>query len=80
MRIKFGKFKGLELDQVPLDYLRWLVNTFEPCEIRNEAQRIINSSKSELNSAALEEQANEILGEKPIGLLRRGYGKRHKSR
>jgi hypothetical protein len=74
MILKFGKYKGMEISSVPHDYLQWIVNNFDDCIIKTEAQKILNSTqtKDDINNKTLEEQANEILGEKPIGLLRRG--------
>jgi hypothetical protein len=76
--MKFGKYKGLEISQLPVGYLRFIVDTFGPCEIRDEAKKVLNGTtiSQEQKSKSLEEQANEILGEKPIGLLRRGKGRR----
>lgn len=80
MILKFGKYRGMELSQVPKSYLEWLVENFDDGTVKDEAQRILegNEFKSDENSKSLEEQANEILGEKPIGLLRRGRGKYRK--
>jgi hypothetical protein len=77
MRMPFGKHKGMEISALPVDYLEWLVHNFEPGEIREEARKVLKGSsiKEERESKTLEEQANEILGEKPIGLLRRGFGR-----
>lgn len=78
MIINFGKYKGIDMSSLPESYLKWLVENIEPCEVREEACRLLNSSdiKQERESKSLEEQANEILGEKPIELLRRRYYKR----
>ena len=76
MRMPYGKFKGMDISTLPISYLEWLVANFEPGEIREEAKRVLASSdiKEERETKSLEEQANEILGEKPIGMIRRGYG------
>lgn len=78
MKMPFGKHKGMDMGQLPTDYLRWLVENFEDGEIKEEAKRILASPTLQLEreSKSLEEQANEILGEKPISLLRRGRGGR----
>lgn len=77
MRIPFGKHKGQEMNTLPQDYLNWLVENIEDGEIKEEARKILSGPDVALEreSKSLEEQANEILGEKPIGLLRRGKGR-----
>ena len=71
----FGKYKGMEIKTLPVDYLRWLVSNFEPGDIRDEAARVLKSDSinDEEKAKSLEEQANEILGEKPVKALRRGF-------
>ncbi len=73
----YGKYKGMEIVNLPHDYLTWIVDKFDDGEIKNEAKRVLNSSqhKKEQHHKSLEEQANEILGERPIGLIRRGPGR-----
>lgn len=81
MKLKFGKYCGLELSQVPRSYLQWLVSNFQDCTIKDEALKILNNKiepDNDEDAKSLEEQANEILGEKPIDLLRRGRGKYRK--
>lgn len=82
MKMPFGKFKGQDMSTLSQDYLSWIVANFDDGEIKNEAKRILASPDLQLEreSKSLEEQANEILGEKPIGLLRRGRGGRPKRR
>ena len=77
MILKFGMYKGLELSQVPKSYLEWLIKNFDDGVVKTEAEKILNRNlvKGEEESKSLEEQANEILGEKPIGLIRRGRGR-----
>lgn len=76
MKMPFGKYAGMEMSSLPESYLRWIVANFEPGRIRDEAERILASSdlRLERESRTLEERANELLGEKPLGLLRRGGG------
>ncbi len=75
MRMPFGKYKGVEIPALPLDYLEWIVKNFEPGEIRNEAEKFLKSqdAQSVRNQQDLEAQANRLLGEKPISNLRRGF-------
>jgi hypothetical protein len=77
MKMPFGKYAGLEIASLPEDYLRWIVANFEAGAIRDEAQRVLASPdlRQERESKSLEERANEILGEKPLGLIRRGRGR-----
>lgn len=74
MKMPFGKYKGVEMSKLPQDYLNWIIANFDDGEIKNEARRILASPDVTLEreSKSLEEQANDILGEKPIDLLRRG--------
>jgi hypothetical protein len=74
VRINFGKYKGMDMSDLPQDYLNWIITNFDDGEIKNEARRILASPDVALEreSKSLEEQANEILGEKPVDLLRRG--------
>ncbi|HLG43089.1 MAG TPA: DUF3820 family protein [Planctomycetota bacterium] len=76
----FGKYAGMEMSSLPEDYLRWIVANFDPGPIRDEAQRILASPdlRLERESKSLEEQANELLGEKPVGFIRRGRGRPRK--
>ena len=78
MKIPFGKHKGQDMSTLPIDYLNWLVANIEPGDIREEARRILASGdvKLEQQSKSLEQQANEILGEEPVKLLRRGFRRR----
>ena len=78
MKMPYGKYKGQDMSALPQDYLQWILANFDDGEIKNEAKRILSSPDLQLEreSKSLEEQANEILGEKPIGLLRRGRGRR----
>jgi hypothetical protein len=80
MKMPFGKYAGMEMSGLPADYLRWIVANFDPGRIRDEAERILASPdmRLESESKSLEEQANEILGEKPVGFIRRGRGKPRK--
>ena len=82
MKMPYGKYKGQDMATLPQDYLQWIVANFDDGEIKNEAKKILASPDIQLEreSKSLEEQANEILGEKPIGLLRRGRGGRPKRR
>lgn len=82
MRIPYGKYKGQDMATLPQEYLQWLVANIEDGEIKEEAKRVLASPDLQLErqSKSLEEQANEILGEKPIGLLRRGRGGRPRRR
>ena len=77
MKMPFGKYAGMEMSALPQDYLRWMVANFEAGALREEAERILASPdlKLECESKSLEEQANELLGEKPVGFIRRGHGK-----
>ncbi len=76
----FGKYKGMDMTALPRDYLQWIVANFDPGDIREEAARILASPELKLEGEAksLEDQANEILGEKPVGMIRRGRGKPRK--
>lgn len=80
MKMPFGKYKGVEMSTLPEDYLRWIVKNFDPGDIREEAQRILSSPefKQDQKSMDLEEEANRILGEKPVDLIKRGYGRPRK--
>lgn len=80
MKIPFGKYKGLPMEQLPHDYLEWLVKNIDASDVKEEAKRILGSAdaKQEKRVKSLEEQANEILGEEPIKLLRRGRGRPRK--
>lgn len=73
----YGKYSGIEMSSLPEEYLRWIVANFESGPIRDEAQRILASPdlRLERESKSLEEQANELLGEKPVGFIRRGRGR-----
>jgi hypothetical protein len=77
MRMPFGKHKGLEISALPEDYLKWLVQTIDPGDVKDEAKRVLDSGefKQEQKYSDLEAEANRILGEKPVDLLKRGYGK-----
>jgi hypothetical protein len=77
MKMPYGKHKGQDMNVLPQDYLRWLVENFDDGPIKEEAKKILSGPDVELEkqSKSLEEQANDILGEKPIGLLRRGKGR-----
>lgn len=81
MIIKFGKYKGQDMNSLPVDYLAWLAANIDIETIREEAKRILNSPGrvDQKNCDDLEAEANRILGEKPIGLLKRGYGKPRKN-
>jgi uncharacterized protein (DUF3820 family) len=80
MKMPYGKYKGMDMSTLPINYLEWIVKNFEPGELQKEAKRILESQdiKEERETKSLEEQANEILGEKPIGMIRRGYGRPRK--
>jgi hypothetical protein len=80
MKMPFGKYAGMEMTALPEDYLRWIVANFEAGPIRDEAQRVLNSPdmEKEREAKSLEERANEILGEKPVGFLRRPWGRRRR--
>lgn len=80
MKMPFGKHKGVEMSALPEEYLRWIVKNFDPGDIREEAQRILSSPefKQERQSMDLEAEANRILGEKPVDLIKRGYGRPRK--
>jgi hypothetical protein len=82
MKMPYGKYKNQDMATLPQDYLKWIVTNFDDGEIKNEAKRILASPDLQLEreSKSLEEQANEILGEKPIDLLRRGRGGRPRRR
>lgn len=75
MKMPFGKYRGVEMTALPLDYLEWIVKNFEPGEIRSEAQRILDSQDADAvrREKELEERANRLLGEKPIEPLKRGF-------
>ena len=75
MRMPFGKYKGMDIATLPLSYLQWVVANFEPGEIRIQAEKVLKSPSiaAEEQAKSLEEQANELLGEKPVGQLRRGF-------
>ena len=75
MKMPFGKYKGMEISTLPVDYLRWVVSNFEPGDIREEAKRVLSSGTiaEEKQAQSLEEQANALLGEKPISNLKRGF-------
>lgn len=75
MKMPFGKYKGVEMSDLPLDYLEWLVKNFEPGEIRSEAERFLKSQDAQnvRNEQDLEAMANRLLGEKPVDNLRRGF-------
>ena len=75
MRMPFGKYKGMDIETLPVDYLRWLVANFEPGEIRSQAEKVLKSPAiaEENRAQSLEEQANALLGEKPVGGLKRGF-------
>jgi hypothetical protein len=70
----------MEVSSLPVDYLKFIVANFEPGDIWEEAKRVLKSPehKDEQKCADLEAEANRILGEKPIDLLRRGFGKPRK--
>lgn len=78
MKMPFGKYKGMEISALPVDYLQWLVANFEPGEIRDQAAAVLKSPelRQENRALSLEEQANRLLGEKPVSPLRRGYRRR----
>ena len=78
MKMPFGKYKGMEISTLPVGYLHWLVANFEPGDIRDAAVRILKSPSisQEEKAKSLEEQANELLGEKPVKPLRRGFRKK----
>lgn len=80
MKMPFGKYKGMDMTQLPKDYLQWIVANFDDNDIRAEARRILAGPElqQEGESKSLEERANEILGEKPVGFIRRGRGKPRK--
>lgn len=82
MKMPFGKYKGQDMSTLGQDYLNWIVANFDDGEIKEEAKRVLASPdlKLERESKSLEEQANEILGEKPVDLLRRGRGGRPRRR
>jgi hypothetical protein len=65
----------MEISTLPVDYLKWLIANFEPGDIRNEAVKVLKSGAvaEEQRARSLEEQANEILGERPVGNLKRGF-------
>ena len=75
MRMPFGKYKGMDIATLPVSYLQWVAANFDPGEIRIEAEKILKSPSiaSEEKAKSLEEQANELLGEKPVTQLRRGF-------
>ena len=77
MKIPFGKYAGMEIASLPEDYLRWIVANFEAGPVRDEAARVLASPdlRQERESKSLEERANELLGEKPLGFIRRGRGR-----
>ena len=77
MKMPFGKYKGMEIATLPVDYLQWLVQNFEPGEIRDLARQVLESPviRQEDQAKSLEEQANALLGEKPVKGLPRGYRK-----
>ena len=80
MKMPFGKHKGMDMSSLPEDYLQWIVSNFEPGDIREEAKRILKSPehRDEQKCADLEAEANRILGEKPVDLLKRGFGRPRK--
>lgn len=77
MKMPYGKYKGQDMSTLPHDYLSWIVENFDDGPIKVEAEKILSGPDVDLDkkSKSLEEQANDILGEKPIGLLRRGKGR-----
>ena len=78
-QIPHGILKSQQImSALPADYLRWIVQNFEPGDILEEAKRILASPalQGEADSKTLEQKADEILGEKPVGLLRRGFRRR----
>ena len=80
MKMRFGMYKGAEMSTLPQDYLMWLVKNIDPGDIRDEAKRLLDSGecKQEQQYKNLEEEANRILGEKPVDLIKRGYGRPRK--
>jgi uncharacterized protein (DUF3820 family) len=36
-QIRFGKYKGEALEDIPVEYLQWLVDNLEPEKFNNEA-------------------------------------------
>jgi hypothetical protein len=78
MKMPFGKHKGMEISALPVDYLQWMVANFDPGPIRDEAERVLRSPelRQEGEAKSLEDQANALLGEKPVGLIRRGRRRR----
>ena len=75
MKMPFGKYKGMEISTLPVTYLHWVMVNFDQGEIRIEVEKILKSPSlaHEERSVSLEEQANVLLGEKPVGQLRRGF-------
>lgn len=68
------------MESLPEDYLKWLVENIDASDVREEAKRILRSPEFKDNQKCvdLEEEANRILGEKPVDLLRRGFGRPRK--
>ena len=79
MKMPFGKYKGMEISTLPVSYLQWLVSNFEPGDIRDAAVKVLKgpSIAREEEAKSLEDQANEILGEKPVKPLRRGFKRKN---
>lgn len=55
MRLTFGKFKGEELDDVPISYVRWLEEQewLEP-RLREECQLLIRRVEDDRSSIGME--------------------------
>ena len=75
MKMPFGKYRGMEIATLPVTYLHWVMANFDQGEIRIEVEKVLKSPSiaHEERSQSLEEQANALLGEKPVSPLRRGY-------
>jgi len=46
MKIPFGKYKGLELDEVPIDYLNWLSDQRLELELKNAVNKELQLRKN----------------------------------
>ena len=68
MTLTFGKYAGLDLQQVPVDYLEWLL----------ESMRLtVTEIDSELERRRLAEEANQSWLEKVVSAGYRSLAKEH---
>lgn len=65
MRMRFGKFKGYELEDIPLDYLEWLVKSIplrEPLRSAVNAEYARRSQSQKANTIVDADIAAQIIG------------------